>query len=402
MCRMEEHTPLDLAVVGAGILGLAIACEVLRRRPDWRLAVLEKEPAIARHQTGHNSGVIHSGLYYAPGSLKARLCVEGARRLREFCASRAIQVRECGKLVVATEPDELPRLEELHRRGQANGVPGLELVGPGRIGELEPHVRGLRALYSPTTAIVDFAAVAQALADDLRAAGASILTSTAVRSIERSSQGLHLRSSRGLIVARRLVTCAGLYADRLAQMTGGHAEPRIVPFRGDYVLLRADRRSLVRGLVYPVPDPAFPFLGIHATLRIDGQVWLGPNAVLAFAREGYRLTTLRPEELAGSLAWSGWWRLAARHWRTGLGELYRDVSRRAFVRAVQRYIPELGYGDVTAGPSGVRAQALSRNGNLVDDFVFDRNEGILHVRNAATSSLAIADYVGEQIVAMPP
>jgi (S)-2-hydroxyglutarate dehydrogenase len=387
----------ESVVVGAGILGLASARELLRRQPGLRLAVLEKEPRIASHQTGHNSGVIHSGLYYAPGSLKAELCVKGAAQLKAFCHERGIRVEACGKLVIATQETELARLAELFRRGLANGVSGLRMISAGEIAEIEPNATGLGAIVSPTTAIVDYAEVARALAAEVTGMGARILTGTAVKTVRREARVWNLGTTQGSFRTATLLTCAGLQADVLARMTGASEDPRIVPFRGDYLTIKPERRSLVRGLIYPVPNPAFPFLGIHATRRIDGQVWLGPNAVLALAREGYHRSSVSPQDLASVLSWPGFWRMAGRYWRTGSAEVYRDYSRRAFTRDARRYLPALRLEDTAQGPSGVRAQAVSRLGQLVDDFVFSQDEGVLHVRNApspaATASLAIAERI---------
>lgn len=394
----------DVAVIGAGIVGLAVARELLLRRPSLRLVVLEKEHDIAQHQSSHNSGVIHSGLYYTPGSLKARACVAGAARLIRYCDEKGIPYRLCGKVVVATSPDEIPRLEELYRRGQANGVKGLRLVAAEELRELEPHVTGVRALWSPNTGIVDFADVARAYARDVCEAGGEIRTGHRVVAIRAGSRGRLIETVAGDVEGRVIVTCAGLYADRVARLTGAPPVPQIVPFRGDYYVLRPERRHLVRGNVYPVPDPRFPFLGVHFTPRMDGAVWLGPNAVLAFAREGYRKTTVNVGELLETVRYPGFRALARRYWRTGLAELWRDLSRRAFLASLQRYVPELVEDDLLPGPSGVRAQALSPEGNLVDDFVLDRGPGVLHVRNApspaATSSLEIARMIADELEPM--
>ena len=396
----------DLAVVGGGILGIASAREALSRHPGWSVALLEKEDGLARHQTGHNSGVIHTGLYYAPGSLKARLCREGMNRLLRYCDEKGIRTETCGKLVVAVEESELPRLEELHRRAEANGVEGLRLVGPEEIRELEPHCRGVRALISPRAGIVDFRDVAGAFALDVNAAGGEVLLGHEVRALHADGDSALLQTSQHEVRARRVVTCAGLQSDRLARLGGGAREPRIVPFRGDYWVLRPERRHLARSLIYPVPDPTFPFLGVHLTKRIDGEVWLGPNAVLAFAREGYRRRSARPRDLADALGSRGFRRLARRHWRTGAAEMWRDVSRRAFVRQVQRFVPEITAADVVAGPSGVRAQAIAADGKLLDDFVIETTGArVVHVRNApspgATSSLAIAGVIADRIDELP-
>ncbi len=393
----------DLVVVGAGLIGLATAREFLRRHPGAQLAVVEKEPAVARHQSAHNSGVIHSGIYYAPGSLKAQLCVEGARQLYAYCDERAIAYRRCGKLIVATAEHELGRLDDLYGRGTANGVAGLERIGAEGISEIEPHAAGVAAIYSPTTGIVDFEEVARALAEEVEAAGAALIKGTAVMAIRRSDRVLRLKTSIGDLETLSLITCAGLHADRLARMTGGPRDPLIVPFRGEFLRLRRERRSLVRALIYPVPNPAFPFLGVHFTRRMkDDEVWLGPNAVLALAREGYRRAQVGPKELAEWVTWPGFWRMAARYWRMGLGELYRSVNRTAFVGELRRYVPDVRAPDILRGPTGVRAQALSRAGTLVDDFVFTQDGGILHVRNApspaATACLAIARRIVDRFV----
>ncbi len=389
----------DIAVVGAGILGLATARALGRRHPRLRIVVVDKEPQLASHQTGRNSGVIHSGIYYAPGSLKARLCVEGAAALRRYCDERGLPYRDCGKVVVATSEDEVPRLHELHRRGRENGAEGLELIDRERLRELEPHAAGVLALHVPGTGIVDFARVAQAYADDVVQAGGEIRLASEVTRIRAAGEAVRLETADGELEARYAIACAGVYADRLARAGGGAPEPRIVPFRGDYLLLRPERRHLVNGLVYPVPDPSFPFLGVHTTVRLDGSVWLGPNAVLAFSREGYGRFTVRPRDLAETLGTRGFRRLARRHWRTGLGELARDHSVRLFVAAARKLLPDLEASDVEPGPAGIRAQALTRDGSLVDDFVFDGSGRVLHVRNApspgATSSLAIAELIAD-------
>jgi len=400
--RGEAEPSVDVAVVGAGILGLSTARALVRAAPGLRVAVLDKEDRIGAHQTGRSSGVVHSGVYYAPGSLKAKLCVRGARELQAFCEERGIPFVRCGKVIVALEPAELQRLEELRRRAAANGVSGAELVGPERLRELEPHAAGLRALHVPSTAVTDFALVARAYADDVAAAGGTILLGREVVGAERRGGRTLLRTTGGDVEARGVVACAGVYADRLAALCGGRPEPRIVPFRGDYLVLRPERRSLVRGLVYPVPDPAFPFLGVHTTLRPDGDVWLGPNAVLALGREAYGRFQLDVRDLLDALRAPGLRRLARRHWRTGTAELVRDYSRRLFVAAARRLLPELSPRDVLPGPSGIRAQALAPDGTLVDDFVFEREEGVLHVRNApspgATSSLPIGERIARTAI----
>jgi L-2-hydroxyglutarate oxidase LhgO len=394
----------DVAIVGGGIVGLATALRLLERRPDLRLTILEKEPALAAHQSGHNSGVIHAGLYYAPGSLKARLCREGKAELEGYLEAKGIPFERCGKLVVALTAAELPRLAALEERARANGVEGLENMGPERIRELEPHAAGIRALWSPRTGIVDFRRVTLAFADEVRGRGGVIHTSRPVTAISARGGEHVLATPAGDVVARNVIACAGLWADRVAALTGetGRDVPRIVPFRGDYYTLKADARHLVRGLVYPVPDPRFPFLGVHLTKRIDGEVWAGPNAVLAFAREGYRRRDVSPRELASIATYPGFIRLAARFWRMGAAEMWRDWSKRAFLRELQRFVPELRAEQLTFGPSGVRAQALARDGRLVDDFDLGGSGRVLHVRNApspaATSSLAIGRVLAETAI----
>ncbi len=383
----------DIAIVGGGIVGLATAFRLLERHPGLSLAVLEKERELASHQTGRNSGVIHSGLYYRPGSLKARLCREGKAELERFCQERGIPFERCGKLVVATDPDELPRLTALKERGEANGLIGLEEVGPERIRELEPHAAGLRGLHVPETGIVDFRRVALAIAEEVRARGGEVLLGRAVAAISRYPGEVVLRTPVGPVVASNVVTCGGLHSDRLAAMTDGPGDERIVPFRGDYCALIAEARALVRGLIYPVPDPELPFLGVHFTRRIDGEVWLGPNAVLALAREGYRRSDLSVRDLAETIGAPGFRRLARRYWRTGLEEQWRDLSRRAFVGVARRYVPDVRPEMVAWGPSGVRAQTVRADGTLADDFSLQDSPGVLHVRDApspaATSSFAI-------------
>lgn len=391
----------DLVVVGAGIVGLAVAREMGRRHPRSRIVVVEAGPAVGGHQTGHNSGVVHAGIYYAPGSLKARLCTEGRTQLRDYCDARGIPFDACGKLIVATDGSEAGRLDALEERGRANAVPGLRRVDPEAIRELEPHCTGAVAgLHSPATAIVDFGAVARAYAKDVRDAGGVIATGCAVESVAARRGGLRIGHARGVVEAGRAVFCAGAWSDRLAVMAGADPDPRIVPFRGAYLRLRPEARHLVRGLVYPVPDPDLPFLGVHLTRHASGEVLVGPTALLAGARDAYALTTLRTRDLRDTLAWPGSWRLLRRYWRTGATEVAHAMSRRAVVRAARRFVPELTVADVEPAFAGVRAQALGRDGRLVDDFAFSHTERALHVRNApspgATSSLAIAGHVADE------
>lgn len=359
--------------------------------------MLDKEQRTGAHQTSHNSGVVHAGIYYVPGSLKAELCRRGMERLRAYCDERGLPYEECGKVIVAVDDAEVARLEGLLTRGVANGVEGLRRLGPYELRGVEPHAVGKAALLSPRTAITDFAAVASAYADDVRAAGGEVLLGAEVLGVAERQGRVRVRTSGGDHEFSLLVVCAGLHSDRLARLCGDGPDPRIVPFRGDYWLLRPSRRDLVRGLIYPVPDPRYPFLGVHLTRRVDGEVLVGPNAVLAFAREGYRFAQVRRDDLAETLRWPGFRRLAREHWRTGLAEMHRSLRRRAFVRAAQRYVPELRPDDVVPGPAGVRAQAVAADGSLVDDFRISWHGRVVNVRNApspaATSSLAIADHI---------
>jgi L-2-hydroxyglutarate oxidase len=391
----------DVVVIGAGILGLAVARELHKRRPDLSISVLEKEPDVGAHQTSHNSGVVHAGIYYAPGSLKARLCVEGARELYAFCEEHDVAFERCGKLIVALDGSETTRLDELERRGRANSVPGLRRLDAAELREVEPHAAGVEALHSPSTGIVDFPGVARALARELREKGGEVVTGCAVDSAIPAGRGLRVVHGRGVTEARFAVFCAGAWSDRLAERSGAEADPRIVPFRGAYLKLKPERRSLVRGLIYPVPDPALPFLGVHLTRHVSGEVLVGPTALLAPSRDAYRLTRIRPRDLMSTVTWPGTWRMARRWWRTGGTELRYAASRRRFAHEAARYVPALTAADVEPAFAGVRAQAVGRDGGLVDDFVFSRTERALHVRNApspaATSALAIARLVADDV-----
>jgi len=387
----------DIVVIGAGIVGLATALEATRRFPGIRLAVLEKEDRVAAHQTGHNSGVIHSGLYYRPGSLKAKLCVEGAQAMVRFCREHALPHNICGKVVVATNDAEVPALEELHLRGTANGVPGLEMIGPERLRKIEPHAAGVRALWVPTTGITDFVAVAKKYVELIEAAGGKILVAAGVVEIRRVD-GTVVETRAGAFQAKTVVNCAGLYSDRIALMAGADPGVRIVPFRGEYYELAEPRRNWVRGLIYPVPDPALPFLGVHFTRRVNGSVEAGPNAVLALRREGYRKTDFSTRELASALAFPGFWKMAKRLWRSGAGEYYRSLSKAAFTRALQKLVPEIRKEDLSPGGSGVRAQAVDATGKLVDDFCFVRSEGMVHVLNVPSPAATASLVIGREIV----
>ena len=389
--------PPDIAVIGGGIVGLATALGLTEAYPGTRLVILDKEPRLASHQTGHNSGVIHSGVYYKPGSLKARLCVEGARLMKEFCDAHGIGWEGCGKVIVATDERELPRLQSIYERGAANGLKGLKVLSGAEVAEYEPHCRAVRAVLVPETGIVDYVAVAEKMAALAGQRGAEILTGARVTAIRRGPDGLTLETPRGAVHARYVINCAGLYSDRVAELMGIRPEVRIIPFRGEYYMLRRERRSLVRNLIYPVPDPEFPFLGVHFTRTVHGDVEAGPNAVLAFAREGYSLGTVRAVELLDTLAYAGFWRMARRYWRMGSYELYRSASKAAFVRSLQKLVPEIQEPDIERGGAGVRAQAVSPDGSLVDDFKISVTEGALHVVNApspaATASLAIGRHI---------
>jgi len=387
----------NVIIVGGGAVGLGVALEITRRFPRQKLLLVEKENKVARHQSGHNSGVIHSGVYYKPGSLKARLCVAGAAAMVEFCREHAIPHNVCGKVIVATGEDELPRLQELRKRGEANGLTGLRLIGPEELRELEPHASGLQALFVPSTGVTDYALVCEKYAQLILANGGTVRTSVAVTRIRRSAQDIVVETSTGAFATSSVINCAGLYSDRIARMAGDDPGIMIVPFRGEYYDLTPERSSLVRALIYPVPDPRFPFLGVHFTRRITGRVDAGPNAVLALAREGYRHSDINARDLASSVFFQGFWRMAGKHWRNALGEWHRSLSKRAFVRALQRLLPEIRDSDLVRGGSGVRAQALKPDGALVDDFQFVPSGKVLHVLNvpspAATASLMIGKTI---------
>ncbi len=396
----------DVLIVGGGIVGLATAKALLEQLPETKLLLLEKEAQLAQHQTGHNSGVIHSGIYYRPGSLKATLCVEGAKLLVEFCQAHQIPYELCGKLVVATTAAELPRLQILYERGLANGVGDLALVGPERIQELEPHARGLRALHVASAGIVDYPAVARALAQIIQRHGGAIRTSTRVRSLLRREGRWIAETPSGALQAHVLITCGGLYADRLAAQAGGLSDLQIVPFRGEYYELRPERRSLVKNMIYPVPDPTLPFLGVHFTRAIDGSVHAGPNAVLALKREGYRKTDVDLADTLQLMGYAGFWRMARRFWSVGFSETYRSWSKRAFVRSLQRLVPEVRASDIVPSGSGVRAQAVDTQGALLDDFNIVQADHAIHVRNvpspAATSSIRLGQSIAQMAVPFLP
>ena len=399
---MASH--YDLTIIGGGILGLASGLKILQRHPRTRLLILEKEAGLARHQTGHNSGVIHSGLYYRPGSLKSQTCVTGRRALIEFCEEHNVPFEICGKVVVATSEAELPRLEELQRRGAANGLQGIEVIGPERLREIEPHATGIKGLLVPETGIVDYTKVAEAYAQKIRHEGGDIrLSHKVVGVLERDSETV-LQTSQGDYRTQHVINCCGLQSDLMAQTAGaapsaGEEEHRIIPFRGEYYKIAPERQFLVRNLIYPVPDPTFPFLGVHFTRMAKGGVEAGPNAVFAYAREGYRHSDINISDLMRTVTFKGFWAMTGKYWQTGFGELYRSLSKAAFVRALQKLLPEIQASDLIAGGSGVRAQAVSASGGLVDDFVIKEARNAIHVLNApspgATASLAIGQQICE-------
>jgi (S)-2-hydroxyglutarate dehydrogenase len=389
----------DVVIIGGGIVGLAVAREITRQFPRMRLVVFEKENRVGAHQSGHNSGVIHSGVYYKPGSLKARLCVTGAAAMVEFCREHGVPFAVCGKVIVATSAAQRPRLQDLLERGRANGVAGLRMLGPEELREFEPHASGVAALLVPGTGITDYAKVCEKYAELIRAQGGEVRTSTEVVGIRTSENETVIETSGRAIAARAVINCAGLFSDRIARMAGERPEVQIVPFRGEYYDLVPGRAGLVRALIYPVPDPRFPFLGVHFTRRIQGGVDAGPNAIFAFKREGYRSGDFSLRDTVESLLFPGFWRVAAKHWRMGKDEAARSVSKAAFVEGLQQLVPEVKAEDLVPGGSGVRAQAIHRSGVLVDDFQFSQTKRMLHLYNvpspAATASIAIGKTVVE-------
>jgi (S)-2-hydroxyglutarate dehydrogenase len=392
----------DVIIVGGGVVGLATALNLLEKRPNLSLAILEKESSVAQHQTGHNSGVIHSGLYYQPGSLKAILCVDGYRRLLAFCQQNNIAHEVCGKVVVAATPDQSTQLDELERRGLANGLNGIQRLGPEGIREHEPHCAGVAGLFIPQTGIVDYTEVCKTLQSLVTSLGGQVIFNHRVTGIVDESSKVTVLSDADIHTATFVITCGGLHSDQLAQHTINDLDLRILPFRGEYFVLRKSAESLVNNLIYPVPNPSFPFLGVHFTRMIDGAIECGPNAVLAFAREGYSKTAVRPRELIETLTWPGFRRVATKYWRTGLGEYRRSFSKQAFVRALQTLVPSITTDDLLPAPAGVRAQACDREGNLLDDFALRESGRVLHVCNApspaATASLAIGDYIATRVI----
>ncbi len=390
----------DVAIVGAGIVGLATAYEITQRYPDWSIVVLEKEDRVGAHQTGHNSGVLHSGVYYTPGSLKAENCRNGKEAMETFCREQGIAFEVCGKVIVALSESELPLLEDIYHRGKQNGV-SCEMIDAERLHELEPHAAGIRALHVPDAGIVDYRQVCNRLAEIVGQRNGSIILRAKVSAIHRSDDAIRIDAGVRQWVVKRMINCAGLHSDRVTLRSGTQPEARIVPFRGEYFELTDEAKHLCRNLIYPVPNPNFPFLGVHFTRCIDGRVECGPNAVLAFAREGYKKTDINFRDIAESLTYSGFLRLALRYWRTGAGEMWRSVSKRAFVKALQRLIPEIRPEHLVPAPAGVRAQAVRWNGKMVDDFVIQRVGNIINVGNApspaATSSLNIGKTIVDEL-----
>lgn len=400
---MSGDGVFDAAVVGAGIVGLATAHRLLERNDGWRVCVLEKEGRIATHQTGHNSGVLHSGIYYKPGSLKAQNCRRGLRMMLDFCKEHGVAHEVCGKVIVATREEELPALERLHERGVANGVQ-CRMIGPEELAEYEPRAAGIRAIHVAEAGIADYKAVCAAMARLIEAAGGEIRTNARVRAMGRDGGSVMLHTASGGVRTRRVINCGGLHSDRVARLTGAKPGVRIVPFRGEYYMLNDRAAGLVRNLIYPVPDPRYPFLGVHFTRMIGGHVECGPNAVLALAREGYSWGRVNPRDLLGVLAAPGFWRFAARHWRMGLGEMHRSLSKRAFVESLRRLVPEVGMDDIAPAEAGVRAQAMRPSGDLLDDFSIETSPGVVNVCNApspaATSSLSIAETIADHVEGM--
>ena len=387
----------DVAIIGGGIVGLATAYRLLERFPGTRVTILEKEATLAFHQTGRNSGVLHSGIYYKPGSLRATNCREGKKAMEEFCQCEGVAYDICGKVIVAVTEDELPKMQDIFSRGQANGVQ-CELIGPERLRELEPHTSGIAAIHVPEAGIVDYPGVCEKLAVRIREKGGTILFNARVTSMSRSNGRMIVQTTAGEIETRYVVTCAGLHGDRVAKLSGTPVDSKIVPFRGEYFELKPEMSHLCRNLIYPVPDPGFPFLGVHFTRLIHGGIECGPNAVLAFAREGYTKLDINLRDLFESLTYPGFLRMAATHWRTGCGEMWRSFSKAAFVRALQRLMPEIRSEHLHSAPSGVRAQALGRDGKLVDDFVIVENDLVVNVLNAPSPAATAALNVGRLIV----
>jgi L-2-hydroxyglutarate oxidase len=397
MMHSKKH--FDIAIVGGGIVGLASAWQLLQQKPNLRVAVIEKEAQLAAHQTGHNSGVIHSGIYYKPGSLKAQNCLRGYAMMIEFCKTYGIAFDKCGKLIVAVDETELTELEKLYNRGHENGLTEIKYVAQNQIAEYEPHLNGVRAIHVPYTGIIDYTEVCMKLAELVQQAGGEIFTGNAVEAVTERDGQVYITTQIQTLSAKMMINCAGLYCDKIAQLAGEQSDTRIIPFRGEYYMLREDKRHLVKNLIYPVPDPNFPFLGVHFTRMIDGSVEAGPNAVFAFKREGYYKEDVDVQELFESITWPGFQKVALKYWKTGMGEFYRSFSKAAFTKALQRLIPEVQEDDLISAEAGVRAQACDRTGGLIDDFKIIERERFVHILNApspaATSSLSIGATIAE-------
>ena len=389
----------DIAIIGGGIIGLSTAMHILQKRPTLKVVVVEKENTLAKHQTGNNSGVIHSGIYYKPGSWKSEFCVSGVTKIKEFCDDNEIEYVECGKTIVATSENELGRLQDLYERGQANGVPGLEMIGPERLQEIEPHVAGVQALWSPKTGIVDYVKITNRYADIFQENGGSVLLNTMVQNIDVREGEINIDTNNGTLNTKHVINCAGLYSDKVAEMMGQDIGVHIIPFRGEYYKISSSSEHLVKGLIYPVPDPRFPFLGVHYTRNIHGYVEAGPHAVLAFQQEGYKKTDINVGELSRTFMFPGFWKMLKNNWKTGMSELYRSYNKNKFVSDLQRLIPSIDSDSLVAGGAGVRAQAVDKTGFLLDDFKIVETSNSLHVINApspgATSSLAIGEHLSD-------
>ena len=389
----------DIAIIGGGIIGLSTAMHILQKRPTLKVVVVEKENTLAKHQTGNNSGVIHSGIYYKPGSWKSEFCVSGVTKIKEFCDDNEIEYVDCGKTIVASSENELGRLQDLYERGQANGVPGLEMIGPERLQEIEPHVAGVQALWSPKTGIVDYVKITNRYADIFQENGGSVLLNTMVQNIDVREGEINIDTNNGTLNTKHVINCAGLYSDKVAEMMGQDIGVHIIPFRGEYYKLSSSAEHLVKGLIYPVPDPRFPFLGVHYTRNIHGYVEAGPNAVLAFQQEGYKKTDINVGELSRTFMFPGFWKMLKNNWKTGMSELYRSYNKNKFVSDLQRLIPSIDSDSLVAGGAGVRAQAVDKTGFLLDDFKIVETSNSLHVINApspgATSSLAIGEHLSD-------
>lgn len=398
----SKSFPFDVAIIGAGIVGLATGLEFCTRFPGISLAIIDKEETIAAHQTSHNSGVIHSGIYYKPGSLKARLCVEGADEMVRFCRQYGIPLEICGKVIVATKEEEIPRLEELYRRGKQNGLAGLRIISPEEIQELEPHAAGIRGIHIPSTGIVDYGKVAGKFADLIVNQGGQVFLLHEVVGLNSFDGQTIIETTQGEITAKLVINCAGLQSDKISRLANARIDLQIIPFRGEYYDLVPSKRDCLKSLIYPVPDPRFPFLGVHFTRRIGGGIEAGPNAVLAFKREGYLKKSFDGRDVMELATFPGFWLMAAKYWQTSLGEYYRSWSKAAFVHALQRLMPDISANDLVPGGSGVRAQALDTHGKLIDDFYFSLTARIVHVCNvpspAATASIAIGRYIVNTVV----